>query len=290
MTPVEKYAAPKSLAEAVRLLAGNSAVLLAGGTDLMLQIRSGMKTFAPLLLNLSRISELQGISPGNGTIRVGALTKVTDILQDGTLLEKARILPETADCFACGQIRNSATIGGNICNASPAGDLIVPLLLLDADVELACWADGKVVTRSLPLCEYFVGPGKTEIQANEILTAVTFMMPAQNFVARFEKFGARPAFDISIVSVGIAGVREKDGLRGARVAFGAVASTPLRGRETEAVIEGRAYTAKMIDEAGRQATEEISPISDIRASAWYRKELVRVLTGRILRDVLQAEN
>jgi CO/xanthine dehydrogenase FAD-binding subunit len=215
---------------------------------------------------------------------------VTEILQDGILLEKARILPETADCFACDQIRNSATVGGNICNASPAGDLIIPLLLLDADVELACWEHGRVVKRSLPLCEFFVGPGKTEIRANEILTAVTFTVPVRNFVARFGKFGARPALDISVVSVGIAGVREKGGLRSARVAFGAVAPTPLRGRETEAAIERKACTAAMIDEAGRRAVEETSPITDVRASAWYRKELVRVLTGRILRHVLQAEN
>jgi len=290
MTAVEKYAAPTSLTEAVKLLAENNATLLAGGTDLMLQTQSGLKAFTPLLLNLRRISELQGISMSNGNIRVGALTTVTDILQDSILLESAHVLPETADCFACDQVRNSATIGGNICNASPAGDLIVPLLLLDADVELACWADGKVATRSIPLGEFFVGPGKTQIQANEILTATTFTLPERNYVAQFEKFGARPALDISVVSVGIAGVREKGSLRGARVAFGAVAPTPLRGRETETVIEGQACTTEMIEEAGRQAAAEISPISDVRASAWYRKELVRVLTGRVLRDVLQAED
>jgi CO/xanthine dehydrogenase FAD-binding subunit len=290
MATVEKYAAPTNLAEAVRLLAEDDATLLAGGTDLMLQTRSGVKTFAPLLLNLRRIPELQGITKSNGTIRVGALATVTDILRDRTLLEHVRILTESADCFASDQVRNSATIGGNICNASPAGDLIVPLLLLDADVELASWTDGAMVKRNIPVCEFFVGPGQTRIQENEILTAATFPIPERNFVARFEKFGARPALDISVVSVGIAGVREKGCLRGARVAFGAVAPTPLRGRETEAVVEGKTCSEEMVAAASRRAVEEISPISDVRASAWYRKELVRVLTGRVLRDVLPAED
>lgn len=288
MTAIERYAAPPSLAEAARLLADENATLLAGGTDLMPQTRTGLKTFAPLLLNLRRIPELRGISASNGTIRVGALTSVTDLLQDATLAKKARILPETADCFASNQVRNSATIGGNICNASPAGDMIVPLLLLDADVDLVRFEDGKTVTRSIPLCEFFVGPGQSKIRPDEILTAVTFAVPGTGYTAGFEKFGVRPALDISVVSVGIAGVREKGRLKNARVAFGAVAPTPVRGRRTEAVIEGQVFSEAIIDEAERQAVAEISPITDVRASAWYRRELVRVLTGRVLRRVMQA--
>ncbi len=287
MTAIERYAAPTSLAEAAGLLADREATLLAGGTDLMLQTRSGSKNFAPLLLNLRRIPELRGITVSDGTIRVGALTTVTELLQDGILAEKAQVLPATADCFASNQLRNSATIGGNICNASPAGDLIIPLLLLDAQVELFRWEDEKMVMRKMPLCEFFVGPGQTRIRPDEILTAATFAIPERGHVAVFEKFGTRPALDISVVSVGIAGVREDGHLKAVRVAFGAVAPTPLRGRQTERVIEGRPLTEEMIEESGRQALAEISPISDVRASAWYRRELVRVLTGRVLRHVMQ---
>jgi CO/xanthine dehydrogenase FAD-binding subunit len=288
MTAIERYAAPTSLAEAAKLLADDDATLLAGGTDLMPQTRTGMKTFAPLLLSLRRIPELRGIAASNGAIRIGALTTVTDLLQDSALAEKAPVLPETADCFASDQVRNCATIGGNICNASPAGDLIIPLLLLDADVELLRWEDGKTVTRRIPLCEFFVGPGQARIRPDEILTAATFTVPAKGYVAGFEKFGARPALDISVVSVGIAGIKESDRLKEARVAFGAVAPTPLRGRRTEAVIGGQTLTEKMIDESRCQAVAEISPITDVRASEWYRRELVRVLTERVLRRVLQA--
>jgi len=286
MAQVEKYAAPTDLAEAARLLAAGEATLLAGGTDLMPQTRSGVRPLSGLLLNLRRIGELRGVSRREGAIRLGALTTVTEVLGDPVLRERAPVLCAAADCFASDQVRNSATLGGNLCNASPAGDLIIPLLLLDAEVELASWSDGRLAHRKLPLCDFFVGPGQTRLRPDEILTAVVFAEPAAGFVAGFKKFGARPALDISIVSVGVAGVRREDRLTGARVALGAVAPTPLRGRRTEALLEGQPLTEDLIAAAAEEAAGEISPISDVRASAWYRTELVRVLLRRTLQDVL----
>jgi CO/xanthine dehydrogenase FAD-binding subunit len=235
---------------------------------------------------LRKISELRGITAENGVIRIGALMTVTEILLDSTLAQMAGILRDAADCFASDQVRNNATIGGNICNASPAGDLIIPLLVLDAEVELSCWSGDQVATRSLPLCHFFSGPGTTEIQPNEVLRAITFAVPDRDFVARFVKLGSRPALDISVVSVGVAGIQKNDTLQNARVAFGAVAPTPLRGRKTEAVIEGQCFSNNLISAAAEQAAAEVSPISDVRASAWYRQEMIRVLMGRVLRDVL----
>ncbi|MFH1844757.1 MAG: xanthine dehydrogenase family protein subunit M [bacterium] len=287
MSTIEKYVIPTDLAEAVRLLAEHDATLLAGGTDLMPRTRTGGMATAPLLVNLRKIPELRGITTVDQRIRIGALTTVTEILRDRTLRQAAAILPETADCFASDQVRNSATIGGNICNASPAGDLIIPLLLLDAELELASWVDGAVVRSSLPLSDFFVGPGQTRLAATEILLAATFALPPPERVAYFEKFGARPALDISIVSVGIAGTRQNGSLHQVRVAFGAVAPTPLRGRQTEAFIEGQVYSEQFIGQAGRLAAEEVSPITDVRATAWYRREMIRILTGRVLRHVLQ---
>jgi CO/xanthine dehydrogenase FAD-binding subunit len=219
---------------------------------------------------------------------LGALTTVTAILESDLLREQVRVLPETADCFACGQVRNSATIGGNICNASPAGDMIIPLLLLDAEVELACRSGGKVESRRMPLSEFFTGPGQTGILPTEILTSIRFPVPGRDFIAAFRKFGARPAMDISVVSVGIAGDRRSGVLENARVAFGAVAPTPLRGRMTESVIDGKPLDEVAVGTAAQRAAEEVSPISDVRASAWYRKELIRTLTGRLLRYVTEA--
>ena len=126
MSAIENYAAPHSLEDAARLLTGGGASLLAGGTDLMPQTRTGTREFRSLLLNLRRIPELKGIALEGGEIRIGAACTVAEILEDPLLRERASILPAAADCFASGQLRNSATIGGNICNASPAGDMIAP--------------------------------------------------------------------------------------------------------------------------------------------------------------------
>ncbi len=292
MTGIEEYAAPATVEEAVQLLAGGKATLLAGGTDLMPQTSGGLRQFAPLLLNLRRIPELHGITRQDETIRLGTLTTITEILEDELLQIAAPILPTTADCFASGQVRNSATLGGNICNASPAGDMIIPLLLLDAEVELATWKQGEVVRRTMPIDEFFTGPGQTHMEANEILTAFQFAVPDENHVAVFRKFGTRPALDISIVSVGIAGRRAQGvpGLCDVRVAFGAVAPVPLRGRRTEAALERQPLTYSNIAQAASTAADEISPISDVRASAWYRTQIARVLTERLLRDVSQAED
>jgi CO/xanthine dehydrogenase FAD-binding subunit len=287
---IERYAAPATIEEAVQLLSEGRATLLAGGTDLMPQTRGGVRDFQPLLLNLKRIPGLRGVSLEAGAIRVGALTTVTDLLEDPLLAAHARILPLVADRFASGQIRNSATIGGNICNASPAGDLIIPLYLLDAEVELVTWKDGALTTRLLPIIEFLTGPGQTRLESVEILTAIRFAVPATDFAGGFEKFGTRPALDISVVSVGIAGRRENGCLYDVRVALGAVAPTPLRGRLTEAAIEGQAIDDVTVERAAIAAADEIAPISDVRASAWYRIELTRTLVARLLRHVAHASD
>jgi CO/xanthine dehydrogenase FAD-binding subunit len=276
--------------EAAELLAAGNATVFAGGTDLMLQTQSGAKRFEPLLVNLSRVKGMRGAKNTDGEVSIGALTTIADVLKDEMIRRSAPVLCETADRFASGQVRNSATVGGNICNASPAGDMIIPLLLLDAEVELVSWVEDEANWRRLPLSDFFDGPGQTKLRSNEILNAVTFRIPAPDFVAGFEKFGTRPAMDISVVSVGIGG-RLKDGvLTETRVAFGAVAPVPIRGRETEAVIDGQLIDDTIIAAVSAKAVAEVSPINDVRASAWYRRQLIFTLTGRLLRDVAQTGN
>ncbi len=218
MTSIEAYAAPTTSAAAVEAFAAGETTAFAGGTDLMPQLQSGTRAVGPLLLNLRRITALQGISYAQGVVRLGALTTVTEILLSAELRACAPLLPAAADCFASGQVRNNATLGGNICNASPAGDMIIPLLLLDAVVELAAWQAGQVTQRTLPLSEVFDGPGRTKIRPTEILTAIRFRAPPPEFVGRFQKFGTRPSLDIAVVSVG-GGGRGGGGLwRDARMA------------------------------------------------------------------------
>lgn len=285
---ITRYVVPRSIEEAVRCMTDGNVTVFAGGTDLMPQTQAGRKSFQPVLMNLNRVDELKGIAVSCNSITVGARTTVTEVLKSDILRKHASILQTTADRFASGQIRNAATLGGNICNASPAGDMIIPLLLLDAEVQLASWDGHGLSARSISLDEFFLGPGRTVMFPHELLTAIAFSIPPENFIARFEKFGTRPALDISIVSIGIAGVRENGGLQKTRVACGAVAPIPLRCRKVEAAIGSDSLSEDRIEDIAMIAESEISPIDDVRATAWYRKEITQTLTRRILHDINEA--
>ncbi len=282
MINIENYHRPSSISEAVQLLQQGEATIVAGGTDLTPQIEAGARQFESTLINIQRVEEMRGISVTSGRYRIGGLTTVTDILESTTLAADIPVLVEAADHFASPQIRNAATLAGNLCNASPAGDMCIPLLLLDAQVELVSWIDESVSTRRLALCDFFIGPGKTVLQKNELLTAVEFKQPVAGFSASFQKSGPRPALEISTVAMGFAGVLEAGVLRGVRIAIGAVAPTPLRATATELVLEGRSLNESAIAQAVEAVQEEVKPIDDVRASAWYRTHLSGVYIRRAL--------
>ncbi|HXX83194.1 MAG TPA: xanthine dehydrogenase family protein subunit M [Casimicrobiaceae bacterium] len=284
-TAVEHYCVPASLDEAAAVLHGGEVTILASGTDLMPQLQAGRARFARVLMNIRRIPELHGIGLEQGGIRIGALTTVTELMRNEVIRGHLPVLVEACDHFASDQLRNAATIGGNICNASPAGDLLVPLLVVDAAVELVSKPDGARESRAVPLREFFTGPGKTVRKASELLSQVRVPLPPKGFMARFYKFGTRPALDISAISIGLGCVREGATLSHVRVAFGAVAPTPMRAPKTEAELEGRTLTEATIAAAAKIAREEVRPISDVRASEWYRRELIHNLTKRVLSDV-----
>ena len=227
MSEIEHYVAPSSLEQAAEYLQRSGEVtILAGGTDLMPQSQSGKLKIKHTLMNIHRIPELMGITIEGGEIRIGALATITEIMQSELIQKHLPILVEACDQFASDQIRNAATLGGNICNASPAGDMLVPLLVLDAEVELASKPNGSLTRRRLPMSEFFVGPGKTRRGPAELLEGVRIALPPAHHYARFFKFGTRPALDISTISIGIAGVLNTGTLSNVRVAFGAVAPVP----------------------------------------------------------------
>lgn len=285
MSEVERYAAPRTLDEALDLLRRGDVTIVAGGTDLMPQSHSGKVQFGRVLMNIRHIPALAGIAVEGDAVRIGALTTITALLENPIVRERLPILAETADHFASEQVRNSATVGGNVCNASPAGDTLVPLLVLDAEVELAAKPDGSMQARRLPVQDFLVGPGRTARGPHELLTAVYVPLPPQGFVGRFYKYGTRPALDISAISIGVGAVKREGRLERVRVAFGAVAPTAIRGYATERSLEGRLLDAAAIEAAAEAAHDEIRPISDVRASAWYREELVRNVTKRMLAHV-----
>jgi CO/xanthine dehydrogenase FAD-binding subunit len=282
---VSAYLVPHRLDEALQAMADGEATVLCGGTDLAPQTESGTRQYKATLLNIRRIEGLGGIEARGDEIRIGAATTVSEIRRSAALAELAPVLVEAAEHFASEQIRNAASVGGNLCNASPAGDTIPPLLVLGASVELACWRDGAAQTRRVPLDRFFVGPGKTVKLPEELLTAVVFDRPAADFVGRFRKSGPRPALEISTVSVAL-GARLAGGrLTDVRVAMGSVAPTPLRAHHVEAALEGKPLNAATIAAAVEATAEDARPIDDVRASAWYRGHLVRVFVEEVLNDV-----
>ncbi len=285
MNEISTYLAPRRLEEAVQAMADGAATVLCGGTDLAPQTESGARRYAARLLNIRRIETLSGIDAKGDEIRIGATTTLSEIRRSAALAEVAPALVQAAEHFASEQIRNAASVGGNLCNASPAGDTIPPLLVLDAAVELACWQGGAVQTRRVPLDGFFLAPGKTLKQPHELLTAVVFKRPVRGFVGRFRKAGPRPALEISTVSVALGARVDAGRLVDVRVAMGSVAPTPLRARHVEAALEGKPLDATTVAAAVAATAQDARPIDDVRASAWYRGHLVRVFVEEVLHGI-----
>jgi CO/xanthine dehydrogenase FAD-binding subunit len=292
MEGVQRYLAPTRLQQALAALAQpGGATVLAGGTDLMPQSLAGKVKPRATLLNIRRVAELSGLHVEDGhTLVLGALVSLTRLRRDPLVHRHAPLLAEAAEHFASEQIRNAATVGGNLCNASPAGDLLAPLLALDARVELSRLADdGAVLTRRVPIADFFAGPGRTVRAPDELLSAVRVPAAGADLVARFYKGGTRPALDISPIAIALAAARgDSRSLCGLRIALGAVAPTPIRAFRAEALLEGTRPAAAAIAAAAEAAAAECRPIDDVRASAWYRRELVRNMLQRMLEDAAHA--
>lgn len=290
MNSIERYVAPTNLAQALAVLAEpGRTTILAGGTDLMPQSHAGRMPDAGTLLNIRRIEALDLVTVDGGALVLGSLVSIARLQQDPLVREHAPLLAEAADHFASPQIRNLGTLGGNICNASPAGDTLPPLLALDAELELASLAPGgKVALRRVPIDGFFGGPGRTLRAPAELLTAVRVPLASAGRLMRFHKAGTRPALDISTIAVALVARRDAgDRLAGVHLALGAVGPTPLRARHAEALLEGRVLDAALAEAAARSAAEDDArPIDDVRASAWYRRELVHNVTRRMLTDAI----
>ena len=272
------YHEPRSLAEAVSLLQthGSSARVLAGGTDLLVQMKLGK--FQPQhLVYISKIPELHFLTEGRG-LRIGPLIVHRDLEKSPLVREKFSALFEAARSVTSVQVRNMGTLGGNICHASPAADSAPALIALGAQIKIA----GGAGTRMLPLEAFFVGPGKTELKPGELLAEIQVPDPGPASGSAFSKL-TRVAADLAKVNAAAFIHREKEVCRECRIASGAVAPTPVRLKQAEAVLRGKRFDEDLCRLAGEKAAEEIQPITDIRSTAWYRREVIKVL----VRDVLQ---
>lgn len=284
-TAFEAFVNADSVETACEALAKGDGTIVAGGTDLWVQKDEAQKTFGPRLINISRISALKEINIAKDQVRLGASVTMTDILGHQELVKIAPALREAANKFASPQIRNAATIGGNFANASPAADAVIPLLCLDAQVELARWDGQKIEARNVPAAEFFSGPGQSVRAPDELITAILFGLPDTKTTAHFFKSGPRPALEIAIVSLGFSAHVEEGTLSNVRVALGAVAPTPVRASKTEALLEGRKLDDDLTEAALASLADEISPIDDVRGSAWYRQHLARTYLQEALQNV-----
>ena len=275
------YLEPHSVDEALQMLAehGDKTRLVAGSTDFLVRWRTGVWRPESVVC-MQHVPGLDYINwnPDDG-LSIGAMASVQDIELNAEVRSRYPALAAGATSFAGVQVRNLATVAGNICNASPAGDTLPALLAYNAQ----CRIIGPSGERSLPLDELFVGPGRTALAAGEILTEIRLPPPAPNSGGLYIKHSPRGAMDISAVGVASVVSLNDDGTcASARIALGSVAPTPLRSYGAEGRLVSQTPDAANIAEAARLASQSCNPIADVRSGADYRREMVRVLTERTL--------
>jgi carbon-monoxide dehydrogenase medium subunit len=280
-----EYFEPRNVDEAVSLLVkyGEAAKIIAGGTDLILRMQSGTRK-PRYIINMKAIPGLDYISCED-EIRIGATTTLHAIATSAELGQKCPLLADVARQFASITIAHMATIGGNLCNASPAADTASPLITLSAKAKIT----GPDGDRTVPLEEFFTGPGSTVMKQDEVLTEVQVpVMPAHARWA-YIKHGIRSVSDLAIASVSVVALIEKGIFTDARIALGAVDPTPMRSRPVEDALKGKEANPQNIDKAALLVKEQCCPISDVRASAEYRIEMSYVLTRRALMSCVNSK-
>lgn len=276
------YTSPSSLGEALEILKdyGERACVIAGGTDLMIAIREG-ELRAELLVDISRIPELQFIAEEGNQICIGPLVTHGELASSGLIKKRASVLGRAANSVGSVQIRNMGTIGGNIINASPAADTIPALVVLGAQVVLK----RKGWERNLPITDFYLGPYKTVIGPQELLTKITFAKLDDGWKSSFIKLARRKALAISRINIAV--LAKMDGIRGkeVRVSVGSSTPTPCTMEKAEAVLRGAVPSATVIEEASRIVAEEMVARSGVRPSTEYKRPAVQGLVKRALQEV-----
>jgi CO/xanthine dehydrogenase FAD-binding subunit len=288
--PKFEYHAPTSVAEALDQLSlhGENARVFAGGTDLFVSMKK-REVVPDHLINLKEIDELKNTHYHDAEgLRIGALVTMGELERSKIVKEKLPILWDAVNVMATPQIRNLATIGGNLCSAIPSADTAPPLLALSAMVTIV----GSAGERTMLVEEFFRGPGESVLAPDEILQEILIPAPPVNSGGAYFKLMRRHAQDLALVGVAASLRLDEDGqlCQEARIALGAVAPTPVRALKAEAVLQGRNINDDLATEAGRVASEEARPITDIRASAEYRREMVGVLTKRAIMTALKRKD
>lgn len=280
-----EYFEPRTLGEAVALLdryAGR-AQALAGGTDLLVELKEQLRR-ADCVVNIKKIPGMATLAydPEAG-LRIGALVTAREVELSAVVLEKYPGLVQATRELGSIQVRNRATIAGNICRASPSADTLPPLIADGARVRLY----GRDGERIVALEEFFEGPGKTLLKPGELLTEILLPPPPPRTGRVYIKHGRRKAMELATVGIAVNISLQGDRFDEVRIVLGAVAPTPIRARAAEDLLRGRHPGGALLERAAEAAADESRPISNVRASAEYRREMVRVLTRRALVHVLR---
>lgn len=280
-----EYLKPTSLKEALELLEryGEKAKLVAGGTDVMVLWKK--RVISPdYLISLRNVPELNFVTYDGG-LKIGAATPLRTVELSAKVREHFPAITDAVSNLGSVQVRNSGTIGGNLCNAAPSADSAPPMLVLGAQVAIA-GPDGE---RAVPLTEFFRGPSKTVVGPREIATHFAIPEPLPRTASAYWKHTRRKAMDLPILGVAclISFHDDLTSCAAAAIALGVAAPTPMRARKAEAFLAGKVIDEATLDEAGAIAASEANPRTTIRGSEWYRLEIIRVLvkrTGMICRD------
>ena len=273
---------PTTLQEASRLLKekGPGGRFLAGGTDLVIAMKE--KGLLPnYIVDLKRVPGMSGIrEKPDGSISLGALTTMYEIETSPLIKKKFHFLAQSAAEVGSIQIRNRATIGGNMCNATPSADTAPPLIALGATAKIS----GGAGERSISLEEFFRGPGQSVLEADEILREISIPQTSEDLVGEYIKFSPREMMDLAYVGVAVLYDFEtkRKTCSGVRIVLGAVAPRPIRAKRAESTLEGQSLSEALAEKAGNIAAEEAKPISDVRSSADYRRAMVAAMTKRAL--------
>jgi carbon-monoxide dehydrogenase medium subunit len=280
---INKHWFPASISEAIEILKTGNSIVIAGGTDLIVAIRSGKNRFDSLV-DLGRISGLKGIEINGSKVTLGSGVTMTQAEEDMIIRQNAEALGEGAAWMGSPQIRNRATIVGNVISAQPAADTAVPLLAVDAALEVK----GAYGTRSVKIGDAYIGVGKSAIDpTSEIVTSFSFEKPGDNEATAYKRMMRRKALTLPILNCASWIKIDGDKIAGVRIALGPVASTPMRMRKAEECLFGEKISGKMVDAAAEIASENAAPRSSyFRGPDVYRKEMVKVIVQETLRTAL----
>lgn len=269
------YYTPHSLAECVEILkSSKQAVPIAGGTDLIPKMKRTDRQ-ADTLVSLRQLQELEGISR-NGSLVIGAATRLSYILGQAEEAQVPAGLIDAIGFIGSRQIRNIATLGGNLCNAAPSADAAPPLLALDAHAVIA----NPSGERRIPLHSFFQAPGQTALMSGELLKQVELPRVGPNAGSCYLRHTPRERMDLAVVGVGVSLEVEQGAISSARIALGAVSPTPLLAEDAASELIGQQLTMEVLSNVAARAVDACSPIDDIRASAAYRRHLVMLLVKR----------